>query len=221
LHAGRDEVLELLGAGHVGGQLLEGAHDRRRARRVDARPDARRGGGLEPAARLGTGTGRRVRRRSRARRHDRREEVDLVDHVVVDVRLREVEAQKVERDLLVLRLDLLEESPDVRGRDVAVGVAQRPRHAVEPLGELADARRDLLGRRGVDLARDGADVVVQLAEVERVAGLRREERLLNAAEELVEGPQRLEPLGQANVVFVEELDSLDGHRFTVPRLQPF
>jgi hypothetical protein len=125
----------------------------------------------------------------------------------------------MERDLLVLRLHLLEESPHVGGRDVPVRLAQLSREGVEPLRELAQPRRDLLRRGRVDRPGDSADVVVELTDVQRVARLRGEERLLNATQELVKRPQRLEPLGQANVVFVKKLDSLDGHFF--PRFPTF
>ena len=208
-----DEVLEFLRARHVGGEVVEGAHDRRRARRS-------RRGHTEAAVAdsknfcaSGRGRGAVDVGGGGPRGHDRGQEVDLVDHVLVHVGLREVEAQQVEGDLLVLRLHLLEEAAHVGGRDVAVGLAQLAAELVEPLGELAEARRDLLRRRRVDRAGRRAHVVVELAEVERVARLRGEERLLDATQELVERPQRLEPFGQANVVFVEKLDSLDGHLF--------
>ena len=87
-------------------------------------------------------------------RQDGRQEVDLVDDVLVDVGLREVEPQKVKGDLLVLGLHLLEEAAHVGGRDVAVGVAELAAEGVEAVRELADARRDLLGRRRVDRAGD-------------------------------------------------------------------
>ena len=157
---GRDEVFELLGARHVGGELVESPGDRRNRRRIDPGPDRGRGRGLQilpgiraPASRAGVV--------ARPRRDDRGEEVDLVDDVLVDVGLREVEPQKVEGDLLVLRLNFLEEAAHVRGRDEAVGLAQLARERVETLRQLTDPGRDLLGRSRVDRSRDGAHVVVE------------------------------------------------------------
>jgi hypothetical protein len=103
------------------------------------------------------------------------------------------------------------------------------RSASRSVFEKASSRSESSRIRGATFSGDvvsiapghRAHVLVELAEVERVAGLRLEERLLDAAQELVKRPERLEPLGQADVVFVEELDSLDGHRFTVPRFLPF
>jgi hypothetical protein len=152
--------------------------------------------------------------------HDRREEIDLVDDVIVGVGLGEVEPKQMKGDLFVLGLDLLEEPPHVGRRDVTVGVAQLAAEHVEPIGELAKTRRDFLGGGRVDRAGHRAHVVVEFSEVERVRRLRREERLLHPAEKLVKRPARLEPLGQANVVLVEKLDSLDGHR-VVPRFRVF
>ena len=171
--ARRHEVLELLRPRHVGRELVEGAHDRGRRRRVQPRPDRGGGRGLEELAQVRT---RAAATSSSGRAlpggHDRREEVHLVDDVVVDVGLREVEAQEVKGDLLVLRLDLLEEAAHVGRRDVAVGLAQLAAERVEPVRELAEARRDLLGRRRVDRAGHRAHVVVEASEVERVRRLR-------------------------------------------------
>lgn len=86
-----------------------------------------------------------------------------------------------------------------------VRLAELLREDVEVLGQLPDARRDLLGRRRVDRARARPHVVVELSEVDCVARLRGEEGLLDPPEELLEGPQRLGPLGKANVVFVKKL----------------
>ncbi len=209
-----DEILELLRARHVGGQLVEGAHDRRRRRRVQTRPDRRGRCGLEELLHVGPGTRGAGLRAGLPGGDHGGEEVDLVHHVFVHVGLREVEAQEMERDLLVLGLHLLEESPHVRRRDVAVGLAKLFRERVEAIGELANPGRDFLGRDRVDRSGDRTDVVVELAEVQGIARLGGEERLLDSTQKLVERPERLEPFGQANVVFVKKLDSLDGHRFS-------
>ena len=61
-----------------------------------------------------------------------------------------------------------------------------------------------------------AEVVVESSEVELRSGLRRKERFLNTAEELLERPERLEPLREADIVFAKLLSSIGNHEGRFP-----
>src|SRR5262249_5997027 len=209
----RQKILELPSGRDIVRELVEGADDRRRHGAVEPRPD--RSGSqrfeelLDLRARLRRG-GIRIRT---AGGRDCREKIDLVDDVFVRIGLREVEPEEIEGDLLVLRPDLFEKPADEGRRNFPVDVPQLIRDGVQTRPQIADQRLDGLRRAGVDLRFDPADLFVKRIEVERVARLGGEKGLIDSAEKLMERPERLEALRQADVVLVEKLDSLDGHGF--------
>ena len=203
------KLLEFPRRRDVGRKLVKRPHDRWRHCRVQTRPDRRARERFEELLDLRPRAGRRrVGVRPPGRRHGR-QEIDLVDDVFIDFGLGKVETQEVKRDLFVLGPHLLEESAHEGGRDLPVYIAHLGGDGVQPRVEIPDQRFDGLGRSRVDLGGDGAHFVIERVEVQRVAGLGREERLVDAPEKLVESPKGLEPLRQADVVFVQKLDSLN------------
>jgi hypoxanthine phosphoribosyltransferase len=146
------------------------------------------------------------------------ENVELVEGVLFEVVGEQIELEQCAEDLLVLALDVVEELAHDRWRKLALDAGQLAMDPVELSLELVELRGRVDGAVDPDLVDDLFQSLVEGLKVVCIGHGPFVEVLKDPAEELVEGPQRSEAVGQCGIPNAQGMRLGSLHHLRIHRL---